>query len=121
MIREKDIQVLADCTSELVSRQLSSVEFVQDYVQLRFDGPYVTAMTLLTVSRGKEVLTSNDPGFRDALCGQIASDVVKVGVNAEGLALSFSNGAIVKVSLLEEHYQGPEAINYVTEDRWVVV
>ena len=31
--------------SVLIGHQLSSVEFVQDYLQLRFDGPCLTAVT----------------------------------------------------------------------------
>ena len=122
MISEKDIRVLTDSMAEVLGRLLSSVEFVQDYVQLRFDGPYLTAITLPVVTRGSQTLRSEDAGFRDALCAQIGQEVAKVDVTAKRLQLSFVNGSTVTISLLDDDYQGPEALNYITQDgRWVVV
>src|SRR5690242_9135647 len=48
--------------------QLSSVEFVQDYVQLRFDGPCLTAITWPVVTVGQQRFRLETPGYRDALC-----------------------------------------------------
>ena len=40
----------ADALRHLVGLPMASVEFVQDYVQLHFDGPTMTAYTLPTMS-----------------------------------------------------------------------
>ena len=49
----------------IVGKQLSSVEFVQDYAQLRFDGPTLTAVTQPIVEVGSEAFRWSEPGFRD--------------------------------------------------------
>jgi hypothetical protein len=55
----------------LEGRQLSSVEFVQDYVQLHFDGLTLTAVTLPRVSSRSRLIEWGQPDYRDALCGRI--------------------------------------------------
>ena len=60
---------------ELISSQLSSIEFVQDYLQIRFDGPCINVTNPLTVKADGKEITSWDAGFRDLLCGQITKTV----------------------------------------------
>ncbi len=48
---------------ELVGRQLSSVEFVQDYLQLRFGGPSTSCYkSTLTVNDNETEITSWNAG-----------------------------------------------------------
>jgi hypothetical protein len=101
---------LAEGVRGLVGRSLASVEFVQDYVQLHFDGPTLTAYTLPTVSSiSSATLTS---GWRDTLCEQIGSVVSKTEVQRDHLSIAFVNGAVVEVSLKDEDYVGPEALKF---------
>jgi hypothetical protein len=51
--------------SVLLGRQLSAVEFVQDYLQLRFDGPCLTAITHPRVSVGNRWWEWGISGYRD--------------------------------------------------------
>ena len=53
---------------QLRGEQLSAVTFVQDYLQLWFDGPGINVTNPLTVHAGRLSVTSWQPGFRDALC-----------------------------------------------------
>lgn len=66
---------------ELIGSQLSSVEFVQDYLQLRFDGPTINVNNPLTVKADKKVITSWNEGFRDLLCSQITKIVTQFPSN----------------------------------------
>lgn len=61
--------------SILVGSELSSVEFVRDYVQLRFDGPTLTAVTHGVVTLPDGQYGAATPGYRDALCSRIGRTV----------------------------------------------
>ena len=98
---------------EIVGRQLSSVEFVQDYLQLRFDGPTLTAVTLPTVEVGGREIQWGDPGYRDELCARIARKVVSARIRAADLLrIVFDDGATVKVSLRDEDRRAAEAVKF---------
>jgi len=58
--------------AEIVGHQLSSVTFVQDYIQFAFDGPVLTTYTLPTGSVRSQDLKWAEAGYRDAICGEIA-------------------------------------------------
>lgn len=90
----------------IVAEKLSSVEFVQDYVQLRFDGPTLTVFTMPVVAADGRVFRVGDPGYRDALCERIAVLVTAADVGAEAITIEFAGGARLTVSLLRED-QGP--------------
>src|SRR5690606_5196237 len=97
--------------NELVTSQLSSVEFVQDYLQLRFDGPSINVTNPLTVKSGSNEITSWDAGFRDLLCGQITKVVSQVEYNqGKALTIFFADDSKIVISLRQEDYSSPEAI-----------
>lgn len=108
---------------EIVGEQLSSVEFVQDYVQLKFDGPGVTAVTWPIVEVGGSEYRWDEPGFRDELCRRISRKVVSATVSpGEALRLEFDDGAAVSVSLRPNDYRGPEAAKFdLDPSRWWVL
>jgi len=70
---EKSLQVI-------VGEQLSAVTFVQDYVQLHFDGPCLTAFSYPVVMLGDKTFRWGEPRFRDVLCGRIAQKVAAARV-----------------------------------------
>lgn len=75
---------------ELVGREMSSVEFVRDYLQLRFDGPTINVYTPVTVVAGEECATTWDTCVRNLLCAQISKPVASVSVEpGEALTLAF--------------------------------
>ncbi len=96
---------------QLHGEQLSAVTFVQDYLQLWFDGPGINVTNPLTVESGKISVTSWQPGFRDALCSQIAK-IVKLVECREKIALviTFEDDSRLSISLREQDYTSPEAI-----------
>lgn len=94
----------------LVGKKLSSLTFVMDYVQLRFDGPCLTVYTSPKVSFGGKVFAWGEPGYRDILCernGAIVSQA-KV-VEKEAIRIIFSDGGVISISLKPEDRAGPEA------------
>ncbi len=96
---------------ELIGRQLSSVEFVQDYLQIRFDGPSINVTNPLTVGVNETEITSWNAGFRDLLCGQISKIVNGVTMEAgNALTIRFIDDSKITVSLRPEDYSSPEAI-----------
>jgi hypothetical protein len=95
----------------LIGRELSSVEFVMDYVQLKFQGPRLSAIVMPTLQRNGTELREGAPGYRDAVVDLIGQQVVAAAAE-DGLAIQlvFSGGTIVQISLRPDDYlHGPEA------------
>jgi hypothetical protein len=108
--------------SVLIGRQLSSVEFVQDYLQLRFDGPCLTAVTHPRVRVGQLSLEWGKAGYRDQVCDRIGK-VVTGAVISEGqeVCLEFDDGAYIIISLSPDDYRAAEAVTFDNGDQgfWV--
>jgi hypothetical protein len=105
-------QSLADALDKLAGRALSSVEFLADYVQLWFDGPCLTAYTSPTVASGPKTLSLDQPGYRDSLCRQIGCRVEHAEVDDRRVSICFEGGATISISLLDDDYRGPEALQF---------
>jgi len=118
-------QTLADGLKEISGYVLSSVTFVRDYVQFAFDGSVpagLTAYTVPTVSWGSESHTWGEPGYRDALCRQIGCRVKRTAVDDQQVSIAFESGATVLISLRDDDYRGPEALQFLLDKEriWVV-
>lgn len=97
----------------LVGEQLSSVEFVQDYVQLRFDGPVLTALVWPVVSSEGRKFRYGELEFRDALCQRIGLSVTKVEHRPdEALEIDFDDGSAITISLREADLVAAEALRF---------
>jgi len=97
----------------IIGEQLSSVEFVQDYVQLHFDGPYLIAFTWPVVEVQDKIFSSGAPQYRDALCERIARKVLTATlVEDDSVKIGFDDGAIIRISLRHEDRTGPDAVLY---------
>lgn len=96
--------------SAIVGQQLSSVTFVQDYLQLDFDGPGFTLFIWPEVFRDEGSYAFGEPGYRDALCSAIAENVTEASFETDvALEIQFESGTIFRMSLREEDYVSPEA------------
>lgn len=95
---------------------LSSVAFVQDYLQLRFDGPCLTAYTHPDLDHADGRLSWGASGYRDRICEQIGSTVTDARAMESEVSVGFESGTVVSVSMEDEDYMGPEAIQFVGED-----
>ena len=100
----------------LEGRQLSAVVFVQDYIQLQFDGATINAYVWPNIALENRVIGPDTPGYRDALCGQIGKLVIEgVEEPEQGLALVLSNGTVVEISLREKDRTSAEAALFSDE------
>ncbi len=81
---------------EIIGEQLSAVTFVQDYLQLHFDGPTLNVTSKLHVSSQGVRKEAGDLGFRDLLCSQITKEVVSIDYKKdESIQIQLSDGSIV--------------------------
>jgi len=107
--------------SAIEGEELSSVTFVQGYVQLDFNGPGLTLYHWpeLFVPAGSPLAEGSyaygEPGYRDVMCSQIG-EPAKSALLESGVALEieFENGVIFRTSLRDEDYEGPEAGQFST-------
>src|SRR5690349_14844326 len=107
--------------NNIVGKPLNSVEFVQDYIQFRFDGLCVTTYTLPFVRFNKKELKFGNAGYRDSLCEMIGVKVSDVEVNEKEIKIKFKDRAIFIISLRNEDYRGPEAFMFIDSNgrTWV--
>lgn len=106
----------------LVGCQLSSVEFVQDYLQLRFDGPCLTAVTHPKVYVENTWFVWGTPGYRDRLCERIGKMVSTASVvESQAICIEFDDKSCIAISLRPEDYRAAEAAIFDNghEDSWV--
>jgi len=74
-MKNNDEQVLMDLKKYLIGEQLSSVIFVQDYLQLDFDGSCFTAYVFPILNVEKKSFKFRQAGYRDAICSLISKKV----------------------------------------------
>lgn len=101
--------------SAIEGEELSSVTFVQDYVVLEFNGRSLTLFIWPEVFREEGSYAFGEPGYRDMLCAQIGEPVGTTSIeHGVALEVAFEDGVILRTSLRDEDYAGPEAINFRT-------
>ena len=99
--------------SAIEGEELEAVEFVEDYLQLRFEGPLLTLYEWPSVLLEDFSISYGEPGYRDALCALIGEEVEQALLeDGSSLTLKLANGAVVALSLREEDMSGPEAGAY---------
>lgn len=106
----------------IVGSELSSVEFVRDYVQFRFDGPYLTAITTPVIQDGESLYKWGTFGYCDILCKCIGVTLRNAFVLPDKeIYLEFDNDIRITISLKPEDYFGPEAAIFSKseQDVWV--
>ena len=99
--------------SAIEGQELSAVEFVQDFLRLRFDGPMLTLYAWPHVLLADFSIAFGEPEYRNALCAQIGEMVAKASLEEmEALTVEFESGTVIALSLREEDLSGPEAGSY---------
>ena len=99
--------------SALEGQELTAVEFVTDYLRLRFDGPMLTLFAWPHVLLADFSIAFGEPEYRNALCAQIGEMVAKASLKEmEALTVEFESGTVIALSLREEDLSGPEAGSY---------
>ena len=104
--------------SALEGEELSAVEFVADYLRLRFGeagatGPMLTLYAWPSVLLADFSVSFGEPEYRNALCAQIGEIVAKASlIELDALTVEFESGTVLALSLREEDMDGPDAGSY---------
>lgn len=105
-------ETLNDALQVLAGERLSAVTFLKDYVQLDFDGHVISAYAVVDVRDEDGTITTDDVGFRDALCGRIGWSVAGAEVQPERVVVRFEDGGEVGVSLKRQDRSGSDALSF---------
>lgn len=111
----------------LVGFRLFSVQFVMEYVQLRFDGPtkdmpVLNCDVLPVVEMQTGLIAPGQVGYADALRAFIPGHVVAtLEQTGRGLRIEFDKGAIVLHPDIEDVLPGPEIalLDGFEDRRWM--
>ncbi|HVG27853.1 MAG TPA: hypothetical protein VM865_09630 [Acidobacteriaceae bacterium] len=106
--------------SAMEGQELTAVEFVADYVRLRFGdtgaGPMLTLYAWPHVLLAEFSIAFGEPEYRNALCGQIGEMVATAKLEEmNSLTVEFESGTVIALSLREEDLDGPEAGSYTAD------
>ena len=101
---------MSEQSEVLIGSPLTSVEFVHDYIQLRFDGPTLTVNAPFRVLVRSGTFDKGATGFRDALCELIERVVRRSStVPEQQFTIEFDDDSKLVVSLRPEDQVSPEA------------
>ena len=99
--------------SAVIGEELKAVEFVEDFLQLRFDAPLFTLYAWPHVLLTDFSVAYGEPEYRNALCAQIGEKVVQAALEeGDALTIEFENGTVFGLSLREEDLDGPDSGSY---------
>jgi hypothetical protein len=99
--------------SAVIGDELRAVEFVEDFLQLRFDGPLLTLYAWPHVLLADFSVAYGEPEYRNALCAQIGEKVVQASLEeGDALTIEFESGTVFGLSLREEDLDGPDSGSY---------
>jgi hypothetical protein len=97
----------------ILGQELIAVEFVQDFLQLRFEGPLFTFYAWPHVLLSDFSVAFGEPEYRNALCAQIGQSVADASLEeGDRLTIELESGAVIGLSLREEDIDGPESGSY---------
>jgi len=105
----------------LISRELSAVVFVRDYLQLEFDGLGITYNLFPLVQIAGSIWNADNEEYRNKLCEQIGKNVVSFSAEKESLNIYFSDGSSILLSFSYEDLDLPEIVIIQDENKVTVV
>jgi hypothetical protein len=99
--------------SAIEGEELKAVEFVEDFLQLRFGEPLLTLYAWPHVLLPDFSVAFGEPEYRNALCSLIGEQVATAVLEQDdALTIEFGNGLVLGLSLREEDKDGPESGSY---------
>jgi hypothetical protein len=99
--------------SAIEGAELKAVEFVDDYLQLRFGEPLLRLYDWPHVLLTDFSVAFGEPEYRNALCAQIGETVTTAMLEEDdALTVEFGNGIVFGLSLREEDVDGPVSGSY---------
>lgn len=106
----------------LPGEHLTAVEFVEDFLQLRFGEALLILFVWPDVADADAISVAfGQPGYRDALCSTIGENVTEAELNeGRSLTIEFENGTVFALSLRAEDLDTPEVGSFRSADGDVV-
>lgn len=107
----------------IIGNQLSGVLFIQDYVQLQFDGPGLTALNWPIVTVGGTDYSFGMSEYRNMLCERITK-IVRVASAIEGqeIRIELNDESAISISLIAPEELGMSEMAILDngpDDFWV--
>ncbi len=98
--------------------ELTAVEFVEDFLQLRFGESLLRLFVWPDVADPDGIsIGFGQPGYRDALCSVIGETVTTAELEeGRSLTIEFENGTVLALSLREEDLDTPEAGSFMNAE-----
>lgn len=106
---QKEVQL-----QDMMGESVSAICFVQDYVELHFDGPILRCLIgpVLKSAGFNGMFPEN--GSRDALCALIGQPVQTLSLDDhEKLEVKFASGTTLVVPLNQVNRTSPEAMHFI--------
>lgn len=102
----------------LAGEHLTAVEFVEDYLHLRFGDALLVLFVWPDVADADAISVAfGQPGYRDALCSTIGENVTEAELDEGGsLTIEFENGTVFALSLRAEDLDTPEVGSFRSAD-----
>lgn len=102
----------------LAGEHLTAVEFVDDFLQLRFGDALLTLFVWPDVADADAISVAfGQPGYRDALCSTIGENVTDASLDeGRSLTVEFENGTVFALSLRPEDLDTPEVGSFRSVD-----
>jgi hypothetical protein len=99
--------------SAIEGEELKAVEFVEDYLQLRFGDPLLKLYDWPYVMLPDFSVAFGEPEYRNALCAQIGETVSSATLEEDdAVTIEFENGVVFGLSLREEDKDVPVSGSY---------
>ena len=99
--------------SALIGQELRSVCFVEDFLELRFGESLLSLFAWPYVMLTDFSVAYGEPEYRNALCAQIAEEVVEASLEeTSALTIELQNGVVLGLSLREEDIDAPVSGSY---------
>jgi hypothetical protein len=102
----------------LAGEHLTAVEFVEDFLQLRFGDALMVLFVWPDVADADGISVGfGQPNYRDALCSAIGESVTEADLNeGRSLTIEFENGTVFALSLRAEDLDTPEVGSFRSAD-----
>lgn len=104
--------------ARLEGEELSAVEFIERFVQLRFSESLLRLYVWPDVADADGIsIAFGEPGYRDALCSLIGETATTAALDpGRSLTVEFENGTLLAMSLRDEDLDTSEAGSFTAAD-----
>ena len=107
----------------IVGQKLTSVVFIWDYLQFKFEDPDIT-LTVYTkphVKANRISFSWHDFGVKDHLVDIIGKELISVEEQNDSFSFKFSNSSELIITSAENDDVSPEALDFRSSDGWWVI